>query len=71
MTNFQPEDPEPFLIFNGEIAKVCDVAPSTASNWVVRYRDFPQPLHTFRRTSVYSRADILAWARQHRKLVES
>lgn len=51
------------IVTSSEIAKMLGVSNPAVSNYKERHKDFPAPIKVAGKTSLYSRKEILEWAR--------
>jgi chromosome partitioning protein len=51
-----------------EISKMAKVSQQAVCNWVVRYKDFPQPLKVLRMGSIWSASEIEKWLKERGKI---
>lgn len=52
------------LVGVSDLAVIFDLNSSTVSQWQVRYEDFPAPLCLVSGRPVFSREQVLTWARE-------
>jgi len=57
------------VVSTAQIAESAGVVPSAATNWTVRWDDFPAPLARFGNVDLYPRDEVEDCLRRHGRII--